>query len=267
MRYLYEISNLLDNLFSLITEYLFISRPPCDAGHDRVRSAKTKVIIGRVSVLTVSWEDPGPLPGTQMGFVSHAEHETWLFRPRQQGKHHKNPCLRSPWRPNGQFGPPVMQSLAQAATLGHKDRLKATWQHRNQTEITRLSPRWPPFSRVTGSGCYRANSRCQNVLVNSLVPTEEQHKSPAPRHTATRPRPTQSNTGVLRVSGPASIFHQIVWKQGWQLDGGSPDQETGSQIPASGLMGSLGDAVISSGSHCVTQTGWKLLDCTEIQQK
>lgn len=123
-----------------------------------------------MSVLTVSWEDPGPLLGTQMGFVSHAEHQTWIFRPRQQAKHYKNPCFHSPWRPNGQFGPPVMQSLAQAATLGHKSRLNATWQHRNQTEITRLRHHWTSFSRVTGSGCcYGANKMSTDVTAKSQM--------------------------------------------------------------------------------------------------
>lgn len=93
MRYLNEISHLLDKLFNLIRN--IYSSPgrasPSDASHDRARSAKTKVIIGRVSVLTVSWEDPGPLLGTQMGFVFHAEHHTWLLRPQQQGKLFKNP--------------------------------------------------------------------------------------------------------------------------------------------------------------------------------
>lgn len=123
---------------------MFIHLQPAEPR--RARSAKTKVITGRVSVLTVSWADPGPLPGTQMGFVSHAEHQTRLFRQRQQGRHYKNACFRSPWRTNGQFGPPAMQSLAPAAALEHKYRLKATRQHRNCTEITRPRQRCTSFS-------------------------------------------------------------------------------------------------------------------------
>lgn len=98
-------------------------------------------------MLTVSWEDPGPLLRTQMGFVSHAE----LFRPQQQGTLHRNPWFHSPWseRPNG---PPVMCSFTQPAISGHKYRLKATWHHKNETEITRPC-------RTSASGChYRANS-------------------------------------------------------------------------------------------------------------
>lgn len=40
---------------------MFIHLQPAEPR--RARSAKTKVITGRVSVLTVSWADPGPLPG------------------------------------------------------------------------------------------------------------------------------------------------------------------------------------------------------------
>lgn len=88
MRYLNEISHSLDKLFNLIRN--IYSSPgrasPSDASHDRARSAWTKVIIGGVSALTVSWGDPGPLQRTQMRFVSHAE----LFRPQQQEKLHRN---------------------------------------------------------------------------------------------------------------------------------------------------------------------------------
>lgn len=69
-------------------------------------------------MLTVSREDPGPLLGTQMGFVSHAEHHTWVFRPQQQRKHYRNPCS-----PPGSSG-------AGDAVIRHKYRLRATWQHK-----------------------------------------------------------------------------------------------------------------------------------------
>ena len=56
-------SRTLSNPLTLITEYLFIfrhCREWCVAGHDHARSAKTKVIIGVVSVFDCKLTGFGP---------------------------------------------------------------------------------------------------------------------------------------------------------------------------------------------------------------
>ncbi|CAK6981505.1 Hypothetical predicted protein, partial [Scomber scombrus] len=91
--------------------------PPCDAGYDRARSASAKVIIGRVSVLTISREDPGPPPRGHkwdLSFMQNIRHGSLGHGSRESIT--EIPASAHLGGPNEQFGPPVMQLLPQAAT-------------------------------------------------------------------------------------------------------------------------------------------------------